>query len=151
MYIRPSTHTHPCNCPLSRTTQVSRYQKGKTNLDFTEARDSEWQWHQLAIYRSAPCSRQITTPASHHSVFTGRMPFLPPNQQRQSTEGKKSLQRSMVNSLRVLLTTFDIVVSILVPGVYWPCWLNIQSVLICSCYPCRFCFWEHSPVTLKVN
>jgi len=25
----------------------SRYQKGKTNLDFTEARDSEWQWHQL--------------------------------------------------------------------------------------------------------
>jgi len=26
---------------------VSRYQKGKTNLDFTEARDSEWQWHQL--------------------------------------------------------------------------------------------------------
>ena len=30
---------------FSETTQVSRYQKGKTNLDFTEARDSEWQWH----------------------------------------------------------------------------------------------------------
>ena len=41
------THTHTSNGPLSRTTQVSRYQKGKTNLDFTEARDSEWQWHQL--------------------------------------------------------------------------------------------------------
>jgi len=27
---------------------VSRYQEGKTNLDFTEARDSEWQWHQLS-------------------------------------------------------------------------------------------------------
>jgi len=26
---------------------VSRYQKDKTSLDFTEARDSEWQWHQL--------------------------------------------------------------------------------------------------------
>jgi len=26
---------------------VSRYHKGKTNLDFTEARDSECQWHQL--------------------------------------------------------------------------------------------------------
>jgi len=26
---------------------VSRYQKGKTNLDFIEARDSEWKWHQL--------------------------------------------------------------------------------------------------------
>jgi len=26
---------------------LGRYQKGKTSLDFTEARDSEWQWHQL--------------------------------------------------------------------------------------------------------
>ena len=26
---------------------MSRYQKGKTNLDFTEARDSEWQWYKL--------------------------------------------------------------------------------------------------------
>jgi len=26
---------------------LSRYQKGKTSLDFTEASDSEWQWHQL--------------------------------------------------------------------------------------------------------
>jgi len=37
----------PFNGPFSGNTQVSRYQKGKTNLDFTEARDSEWQWHQL--------------------------------------------------------------------------------------------------------
>ena len=37
------THTHP----LSGTNRVSWYQKGKTNLDFTESRDSEWQWHQL--------------------------------------------------------------------------------------------------------
>jgi len=35
----------PFNGLFSRTTWVSRYQKGKTNLDFTEARDSEWQWH----------------------------------------------------------------------------------------------------------
>ena len=41
------THTHPFKGPLSGTTRVSRYQKGKTNLDFTEARESEWQWHQL--------------------------------------------------------------------------------------------------------
>jgi len=26
---------------------VSLYEKGKTNLDFTEARDSELQWYQL--------------------------------------------------------------------------------------------------------
>ena len=41
------THTQPFNGPFSRTTWVSRYQKGKTNLDFSEARDNEWQWHQL--------------------------------------------------------------------------------------------------------
>jgi len=40
----PDTHTHPFNDPVSGTSQVSRY---KTNQDFTEARDSEWQWHQL--------------------------------------------------------------------------------------------------------
>ena len=33
------------NDPYSGTTRVSRYRKGKTNLDFTEL--SEWQWHQL--------------------------------------------------------------------------------------------------------
>ena len=41
------THTRTFNGPFSGTTQVSRYQKGKPNLDFTGARDSEWQWHQL--------------------------------------------------------------------------------------------------------
>jgi len=44
------THTHPFYGPLdfdSGITRVSQYQKGKTNLDFTGARDSEWQWHQL--------------------------------------------------------------------------------------------------------
>jgi len=40
------THTRAFNGSFSGNTQVSRYQKGKTNLDFTEARDSEWQWHQ---------------------------------------------------------------------------------------------------------
>jgi len=38
---------HPFSGPLSGTTRVSRYQKGKTNMDFTEARDNGWQWHQL--------------------------------------------------------------------------------------------------------
>jgi len=28
------------------------------------------------------------------SFFTGRMPFLPPNQQRQSTEGKKTCKKN---------------------------------------------------------
>jgi len=48
VFISLRTHTmHTFNGPSSKATQVSRYQKGKTNLDFTEARESEWQWHQL--------------------------------------------------------------------------------------------------------
>ena len=46
-YRKTYTRLTPFNGPLSGTTRVSRYQKGKTNLDFTEARDSGWQWHQL--------------------------------------------------------------------------------------------------------
>ena len=43
-----SSYTHtPIQRPLSGTTRVSRYQKGKTDLGFTDAKDSEWQWHQL--------------------------------------------------------------------------------------------------------
>jgi len=62
------THTHPFNGPFSGTTQVNRYQKGKTNLDFTEARDSEWQWHQLE-HMQVCTSLQTNMPAPHHSVF----------------------------------------------------------------------------------
>ena len=40
-------HARALNNPLSGTIRVSRYQKGKTSLDFTGARDSEWHWHQL--------------------------------------------------------------------------------------------------------
>jgi len=68
---------------------MSRYQKGKTNLDFSEARDSEWQWHHLG-FTQVCISFQTDNHASTSplSFFTGRMPFLPPNQQRLSTEGK---------------------------------------------------------------
>jgi len=41
-----------------------------------------------ATCKSAPRSRQITMQHPTTQFFTGRMPFLPPNQQRQSTEGK---------------------------------------------------------------
>ena len=49
-----------------------------------------------AVCKSAPRSRQITTPAPHHSVFTGWMPFLPPNQQRQSTDNHNNNNRDNV-------------------------------------------------------
>ena len=64
------THTHTRLTDLfPGLPRVGRYQKGKTNLDFTEARDNKWQWHQLGICKSAPRSRWITTPAPHRSLF----------------------------------------------------------------------------------
>ena len=56
--------TPPFNDPLSRTTQVSRYLKGKTNLDFNW---SKRQW-------VAVTSRQHPTP----QFYTNRMPFCHP-------------------------------------------------------------------------
>jgi len=49
---------------------VSQYQKGKTSLDFTEATDSEWQWHQLGrvqVCTSLQTDNNASTPP--HSVF----------------------------------------------------------------------------------
>jgi len=69
------THTHPFNGPFSGTTRVGRYQKGKTNLDFTEAIDSEWQWHQLG-HMQVCTSLQTDNHASTSplSFFTGGSP-----------------------------------------------------------------------------
>jgi len=61
------THTH-LTAPCQGLPGVSRYQKGKTNLDFTEetVSGSGISW---AICKSAPRSRQMTIPATHRSVF----------------------------------------------------------------------------------
>jgi len=73
MCPRAQTHTlllllllHPFNGRFSRTTWVSRYQKGKTSLDLNEARDDGvlgWKRHHK---QSAHRSRQITTSTLHH-------------------------------------------------------------------------------------
>jgi len=68
---------------------VSHYQKGKTNLHFTEARDSEWQWHQLGHIQVCTLLETDNHASTPPLFFTGRMPFLPSNQQHQSTEGNK--------------------------------------------------------------
>jgi len=57
-------------------TQVSRYQKGKTNLDFTEARDSEWQWHQLG-HMQVCTAFQTDNHASTSTLFFYRLDALP--------------------------------------------------------------------------
>ena len=103
-------HAHTFNGPFSGTIQASRYQKVKINLDITEARDSEWQWHQLdhmQVCTSLQTDNHASTPPLS---FTRRMPFLPPNQQRQSTEGTREAltanwQKSLVSKQCAVLTS----------------------------------------------
>ena len=70
-----------------------------------------------AMCKSASRSRQITTTAPHHSVFTGRMPFLPSNQQCQSTEG------SIMTSMLLQLITKTVTAA---------SWLNRQQKQSCN-------------------
>ena len=79
------TQTHPFNGHLSGTARLSRYQNGKTVKPIRILLKQETvsgSGISLAICMSALRSRQ---PRQHSTtVFTGRMPFLPPSQQRQS-------------------------------------------------------------------
>jgi len=102
MSVERTNNKHPFNGPFSGTTRVSWYQKGKTNLDFTEARDSEWQWHQLDHMQA--CISLLTD--NHASTpllgfFYRPDALLPPNQQHQSTEGRGTMG---VNSLPKTVT-----------------------------------------------
>jgi len=74
---------------------VSRYQKGKTNLDLLGQETVSgsgiiWAIFNLHLAQDRqPCQHPTT------QFFIGQMPFLPSNQQRQSTEGIKGKEKSM--------------------------------------------------------
>ena len=86
----------PFNGLFSRTTWVSPYQKGKTDLDFTGARDSEWQWHQLGhmqVCTSLQTDNHASTPPL--CFLRARCPSYHPTNsvkalKAQSTEGTHS-------------------------------------------------------------
>jgi len=74
---RVAMHTHnhfTALLDLSGTTQVSRHQEGKTNLDLLE-QESEWQWHQLGGMEI--CTLTQTQPCQHPTQFFYRPDALP--------------------------------------------------------------------------
>ena len=87
------------NGPFFGTAQVSRYQKGKPIwilLKQETVSDSGSSW---AVCKSAPCSRQITMPAPHHSVFY-RLDALPA---AQSTASKH--RRQFISNVSMTIVT----------------------------------------------
>ena len=98
-----NTHTQPLNGPLSGTSRVSRYQKGKTNLDFSEARDSEWQWHQLG-HMQVCTSLQTDNHASTPPLSFYRPDALPATQPTVSKHWRHIIQNSKLSaSIRQIL------------------------------------------------
>ena len=72
-----------------------------------------------AIYKSAPHSRQITSPAPDHS---GRTHFLPPNQQHQSTEGNKNIKKRNKQVTEVKHKSFSVLSGLITCYYAISCW-----------------------------
>jgi len=94
---------------LSGATWVSQYQKGKTktNLNFLVQETVSGSGISWAICKSALRPRQITTPAPHHSFFTGWMPFLLPTNSVKALKAMMPIQQCQIiecNKLPVLPT-----------------------------------------------
>ena len=77
--------------PLSGTTRVSRYQMDKPFWILLKQRKWGGSGNSWTICKLlALCSRNNHTSTSSLKIFTGRMLFLTPNQQLQSTEGMRN-------------------------------------------------------------
>jgi len=92
---------------LSGTTRVSRYKKGKTNLDFTKARDSEWQWHQLShmqVCISLQTDKHAsTTPLSFYRPDA--LPVAQPTASKHSRQSSEIIYKKFKFKLTVTLYT----------------------------------------------
>ena len=110
------------NGPLFRTTRVSRYQK--TNLDFTEARFSEWQWHQLnhmQVCTSLQTDNHVSTPPL--SFLKAGCPSCRP------TNSVKALKALALKALWLL--------SLYATAVWWTRWCRRRRRHRCSRRPAK--------------
>jgi len=97
-YWHTHTHTHTrFNGPLSGTNRVSRYQKGKPIWILLKQETVSGSGISWAICKSAPHSRQITTPAPNHSVFY-RPDALPAAQPTASEHWRHILTCAILNT-----------------------------------------------------
>ena len=84
------THTHPFNGPFPGLPGWAGTRKVKPVCILQKQETVSSSGISSAICKSAPRSRQITTPVPHHSVFTSWMPFLLTSQQHQSNVPTRS-------------------------------------------------------------
>jgi len=65
-----------------------------------------------AMCKSAPCSRQITTPVPHSVFFTGRMPFLPPTNSVKALKAKMDAVKLKI-SVSMWAAVWTVLISII--------------------------------------
>ena len=121
------THTHPFNGPLSGTTRVSWYQKGKTSLDFTEARYSECQWHQLGHMQACTLlqtDNHASTPQL--SFLQAGCPSCRPTNSIKALKGQLHIKQH-INMLFLSINTVSHLCS-------WHTFLDQMSVFFLPCF-----------------
>ena len=131
------THTHPFNGPLSRTTRVTRYQKGKTNLkqETVSGSGGGISW---AICKSAPRSRQTTTTAPPPLIFY--RPDALPAAQPTASKHWRHISRHLY--LIYLCTRTD-------PRLFTVTWCRWRVWSGCINRPCAI--WTRSTATFRAS
>ena len=108
-HFNANTYTHlTALCPGLPRWAGTR--KVKTNLDFTEAKDSEWQWHQLGdmqVCTSLPADNHARTPPL--SFLQARCPSCRP------TNSVKALKACITSML--IITKYRL----------WPFWSSVDA------------------------
>jgi len=108
-------HTHTrLTAFFSGTTRVSRYQKGKTNLDFTKARDSEWQRHQLVhvqVCTSLQTDNHTSTPPL--SFLQAGCPSCRP------TNSVKALMSTWYYETKMVVMMMMMMMMMMMTAVHW--------------------------------
>jgi len=126
-------------CPLysSLYLRFNSHFPGEPGLAGVYWRKGWWRWWWQLDYWSYKSCRAPSPPTNQHPVFiTGRMPFLSPNEQCQSTEGK--ISHSMD-----LLTPSS-------PGVFQLClWPLVAAGNLGGGLPCLLsAFWCQYPICI---
>jgi len=102
-------YTHTFNGPLSGTIRVGRYQKSKDQSDFTEARDGEWQWHQLGdmqVCTSLQTGNYASTPPL--SLLQVGCPSCRPTNSVKALKAEDVPRQSRINTCATLLLAIDV-------------------------------------------
>jgi len=91
-----------------------------------------WRWHQLDHMQIIYTLLQTTTPVPvpYHSVFRGRMPFLP-NQHRQSTEATITVLVIVTIMLMMFINIDTVIMKAVCGGIL------MQQMLLQGC--CTIC------------